>query len=152
MSAATDTERAELGPAPLALSIALGLVVVEVVAEVAALWGDREPRVQASEDVVVLDLSDMRATIPGAILLTLVIASKVLFAVRTRQRHAGSALALLAAEAVGILVALGASGWPAAVRLALVANVVAVFVLVGRSLSSFPTPAVPTVPPTESLE
>ena len=71
-----------------------------------------------------------------------VIALKVVFAVWTRRLRAGGALGLLAFEAVGILVALGA-GWSSLLRVALAACVVTVWALVLSSLHAFPSPELP---------
>ncbi len=76
----------------------------------------------------------------GLVLLAFV--AKVLFADRARRLSAAGVLGLLVFELVGILVALGAS-WAMGLRLALVATVVAVYVLVLSSLHAFPTPELP---------
>lgn len=59
-----------------------------------------------------------------------------------RRLRAGGALGLLLFEVVGILVAIGAD-WTAGLRLALVASIAAVFVLVLSSLHAFPSPELP---------
>jgi hypothetical protein len=78
----------------------------------------------------------------GKALVIGAIGLKVLFAVWARQLRAGGALGLLAFEAVGILVALGAE-WSFVLRTALVACVVAVWALVLSSLHAFPSPELP---------
>jgi hypothetical protein len=78
----------------------------------------------------------------GKALVIAAISSKVVLAVLARRLSAGGALGLLALEAVGILVALGA-GWDVGLRVALVACVVGVYALVLSSLHAFPTPELP---------
>ena len=109
---------------PVALTVALVLVVAQSVAESAF--------VVARDDYG----PGGKALVIGAIGL------KVLLAAWTRRLRAGAALGLLAFEAVGILVALGAS-WSFALRLALAACVVAVYALVLSSLHAFPSPELP---------
>jgi hypothetical protein len=78
----------------------------------------------------------------GKALILLAFVAKVGFAQLARRLSAGGALGLLVFELVGILVALGAD-WAVGLRLLLVANVVAVYVLVLSSLHAFPTPELP---------
>ena len=78
----------------------------------------------------------------GKALILLAFVAKVGFAQLARRLSAGGALGLLVFELVGILVAIGAE-WSMGLRLLLVANVVAVYVLVLSSLHAFPTPELP---------
>jgi hypothetical protein len=78
----------------------------------------------------------------GKAMILLAFVAKVGFAQLARRLSAGGALGLLVFELVGILVALGAD-WAVGLRLLLVANVVAVYVLVLSSLHAFPTPELP---------
>lgn len=78
----------------------------------------------------------------GKAVVIAAIGSKVLLAGLARRLSAGGALGLLALEAVGVLVALGAD-WALEIRLALVGCVVAVYVLVLSSLHAFPAPELP---------
>lgn len=109
---------------PVALTIAVVVVVVETAFEVAFVFGrdDYGPG--------------------GKVLITMVLASKILLALSARRLRAGGALGLLLFELVGILVAVGA-GWSLALRLGLVACVVAVYFLVLSSLHAFPPPELP---------
>jgi len=111
-------------PVPGALHVAFWLVVAESVAQAAFVVGrdDWGPG--------------------GKGLVLLAFAAKVLFAHLARRLSAGGVLGLLVAELTGILVALGAD-WSLALRLLLVANVVAVFALVLSSLRAFPSPELP---------
>ena len=112
------------GRPPVALTLALAIVVVESTVQAGFVIGrdDYGPG--------------------GKGLLVLAIGAKVLFAAMARRLSAGGALGLLAFELVGILVALGAA-WSMGLRLALVACVVAVYALVLSSLHAFPTPELP---------
>lgn len=111
-------------PPPPALTVAFWIVVVESAAEIAFVLGHD-------------------AYGPGGrAVLALAFAAKVLFAHRARRFSAAGVLGLLVFELVGILVALGAD-WALWLRLALVATVVSVFVLVLSSLRAFPTPELP---------
>jgi hypothetical protein len=114
----------EVARPPLALTVALAIVVVESAVQAGFVIGrdDYGPG--------------------GKGLLVLAIGAKVLFAALARRLSAGGALGLLAFELVGILVALGAA-WSMGLRLALVACVVAVYALVLSSLHAFPTPELP---------
>ncbi len=115
---------AGLPPVPWTLHAAFGLVLVESVAEGAF--------VVAREDYG-----------PGGKALVLMaFVAKVAFAHLARRFSAGAVLGLLVFELVGILVAIGAD-WALGLRLALVANVVAVYVLVLASLRAFPEPELP---------
>ena len=118
-----DRTAAPLEP-PAALTAALVIVSIE----------------SAAQAAFVLDRGDYgpggKGLVIGAIGL------KVLFAVWARRLSAGGALGLLALELVGILVALGAA-WSIQLRYALVASVVAVYVLVLSSLHAFPSPELP---------
>lgn len=119
---ATPTRRAR--QAPLALTVAFWLVVAETTAEVAFVvarddWGNL-----------------------GKALIVAFFVFKVVLAHGARRLVAAGALGLLLFELVGILVALGAS-WAMGWRVALVANVVAVYVLVLSSLHAFPPPELP---------
>lgn len=109
---------------PVALTVALAIVVVETAFEVAFVIGrdDYGPG--------------------GKAVVALMLLTKVVLAVWARQLRAGGALGLLAFELVGILVAIGA-GWALGLRLGLVACVVAVYVLVLSSLHAFPSPELP---------
>lgn len=109
---------------PPALTVVLVLVTVETAAEVAFVLGGGHfgPG--------------------GRALLALLLLAKVVLAARARKLHADGAVGLLLFELIGVLVALGAD-WPVPVRLALVACVVAVFVLVLASLHAFPMPELP---------
>ena len=78
----------------------------------------------------------------GKALILLAFVAKVVFAHLARRLSAGGAMGLLVFEWMGILVALGAD-WSMALRIALVATVVAVHVLVLSSLHAFPTPELP---------
>lgn len=78
----------------------------------------------------------------GKALILLAFAVKVGFAELARRRSAGGVLGLLVFECMGILVAIGAD-WSMALRLLLVATVVAVYALVLSSLHAFPTPELP---------
>ena len=78
----------------------------------------------------------------GKALILLAFVVKVSFAQLARRRSAGGALGLLVFELVGILVAIGAD-WSLALRLLLVATVVAVYALVLSSLHAFPPPELP---------
>lgn len=78
----------------------------------------------------------------GKALILLAFVAKVGLAQLARRLSAGGALGLLVFELVGILVAVGAD-WAMGLRLALVANVVAVYALVLSSLHAFPTPEIP---------
>jgi len=78
----------------------------------------------------------------GKALILLAFVAKVVFAHLARRLSAGGAMGLLVFEWVGILIALGAD-WSLALRIALVATVVAVHVLVLSSLHAFPTPELP---------
>ncbi len=112
-------------PVPWTLTLAFWIVVVESAAEsLYVLTGD--------------------AYGPGGrVLLVLAFAAKAGFAHLARRRSAGGVLGLLTFELVGILVAIGAD-WSPAVRVGLVATVVAVFVLVLSSLRTFPSPELPS--------
>lgn len=110
--------------APVALTIALVVVVVEAGAQAAF--------VAARDDYG-----------PGGKALVIsFIGLKVLFAAWARRLSAGGALGLLTFELVGIIVALGAA-WAIELRYALVACVIAVFALVLSSLHAFPSPELP---------
>lgn len=125
--AVTDTDATpavRARPAPLALTVAFWLVVAETTAEIAFVvarddWGNL-----------------------GKALIVGFFAFKIVLAHATRRLIAAGALGLLLFELVGILVALGAS-WAMGLRLALVATVVAVHVLVLSSLHAFPPPELP---------
>ena len=108
---------------PVALTVALVIVTVETVAEVAF--------VVARDDYG----PGGKALIGG------LLAMKVLLAASARRLQAGGALGLLLFELVRILVALGAE-WSSLLRVALVVCVVAVYVLVLSSLHAFPTPEI----------
>ena len=110
--------------APVALTVALAIVVVESLAQSAFV------------------LSRDAYGPGGKAFLLGAFGCKVLFAVWARRRSAGGALGLLTFELVGILVALGAP-WAIELRWALVAAVVAVYALVLSSLHAFPTPELP---------
>lgn len=109
---------------PVALTVALVLVVLQSLAEAAFVVGrdDYGPG--------------------GKALVIAAIGTKVLFAAWARRLSAGGALGLLTFEFVGILVALGAT-WSSVLRIALVACVVAVYALVLSSLHAFPAPELP---------
>ena len=109
---------------PVALTIALVLVIIQSLAESA----------------FVLARDDYGPG--GKALVIAAIGTKVLFAAWARKLSAGGALGLLTFEFVGILVALGAS-WSTSLRIALAACVVAVFALVLSSLHAFPAPELP---------
>ena len=121
---ATHHRTADVARAPLALTVAFWLVVAETIAEVA----------------YVVTRDDYGAG--GRALLVTGFVTKVLFAHLARRLSAGGALGLLVFELVGILVAVSAD-WALGVRLALVATVACVFVLVLSSLRAFPTPELP---------
>ena len=110
--------------APAALTVALVLVTLQSLAESAF--------VVARDDYG----PGGKALVIGAIGL------KVLFAAWTRRLRPGAALGLLAFEAVGILVALGAE-WSSLLRVALAACVITVYALVLSSLHAFPSPELP---------
>lgn len=78
----------------------------------------------------------------GKALILLAFVAKVTFAHLARRLSAGGVLGLLVFELVGILVAIGAD-WSTALRLLLVATVLAVYALVLSSLHAFPTPELP---------
>lgn len=109
---------------PAALTLALAIVAVETVAEVSFVIGrdDFGPG--------------------GKAFLVLVLGLKIVLAARARRLRAGAALGLLVFELVGILVAIGAD-WSMALRVGLVACVVAVYALVLSSLHAFPSPELP---------
>ena len=92
------------------------------------------------EAAFVVGRDDWGAIGKGLILLAFV--AKVAFAQLARRCSAGGAMGLLVFELVGILVAIGAD-WSLALRLLLVATVVAVYALVLSSLHAFPTPELP---------
>lgn len=120
----TDRVEPDARRPPAALTLAVIVVAVESTAQ--AVF------VMARDDFGV-----------GAkLVLVAVVASKVLFAAMARRLRAGGALGLLAFELVGVLVALRVD-WAMTARLALVASVVAVYVLVLSSLHAFPTPELP---------
>lgn len=108
---------------PAALTVALVIVAVETVAEIA----------------FVLARDDYGPG--GKALVGGILALKILLAVSARRLQAGGALGLLLFELVGILVALGAE-WSSLLRVLLVVCVVAVYVLVLSSLHAFPTPEI----------
>lgn len=112
------------GEAPAALTVALVIVVIE----------------SAAQAAFVLNRDDYGPG--GKALVVAAIGVKVLFAVWARRLSAGGALGLLALELMGVVVALGAA-WSIELRYALVASVVAVYVLVLSSLHAFPTPELP---------
>ncbi len=109
---------------PVALTVVVVIVAVETAFEVAFVFGrdDYGPG--------------------GKVLIAMVFGIKILLALSARRLRAGGALGLLLFELVGILVAIGA-GWSLALRLGLVACVVAVYVLVLSSLHAFPSPELP---------
>lgn len=118
----TGSDRAQ--QAPIALTIAFWIVVVETVAEIAFVvrrddWGPG-----------------------GKALVASFFAAKIVLAHGARRLVAAGALGLLLFELVGILVAVAAP-WALGLRLALVASVVAVHVLVLSSLHAFPPPELP---------
>lgn len=78
----------------------------------------------------------------GKALILLAFLAKVAFAELARRLSAGGVLGLLVFEWMGILVAIGAE-WSMALRLLLVATVLAVNALVLSSLHAFPTPELP---------
>ena len=78
----------------------------------------------------------------GKVLILLAFLAKVGFAQLARRLSAGGVLGLLVFEWMGILVAIGAE-WSMALRLLLVATVLAVNALVLSSLHAFPTPELP---------
>ncbi|WP_436793086.1 hypothetical protein [Actinospongicola halichondriae] len=108
---------------PLALSIVFVIVLVETIAEIAF--------VVARDDYG----PGGKALVGG------IFALKIALAWSARRLRAGGALGLLLFELVGILVAIGAD-WSMALRLSLVACVIAVYVLVLSSLHAFPTPEI----------
>lgn len=123
----TDTVSVHIAPTgrvPAALTVAFWIVVVETVAEIA----------------FVLSRDDYGPG--GKALVGSFFAFKVLLAHGARRLVAAGALGLLLFELVGILVAIGAP-WALGLRLALVASVVAVYVLVLSSLHAFPSPEPP---------
>lgn len=109
---------------PTALTIALALVVVQTGIE-AAFVVTRSTYGPGGKGLVIIALG-----------------LKVVFAAWARRLSAAGVLGLLTLESVGILVAIG-SDEPMAVRLGLVACVVAVFALVLSSLRAFPPPELP---------
>lgn len=120
----TPTRPGRTVAAPWTLHAAFWLVLVESVVEGAFVVGR----------------DDWGAI--GKALILLAFVAKVALAHLARRLSAGGAMGLLVAESVGILVALGAD-WSLALRLALVATVVVVHVLVLSSLHAFPTPELP---------
>lgn len=92
------------------------------------------------EGAFVVGRDDWGAIGKGLILLSFV--AKVGFAQLARRLSAGGVLGLLVFEWMGILVAIGAE-WSMALRLLLVATVLAVNALVLSSLHAFPTPELP---------
>lgn len=114
----------ERPPTPRALTLAFWIVFVESLVEGAFVVGREEfgPG--------------------GKAVLLLAFLAKVLLAHRATRLSAAGVLGLLVFELVGILVALGAE-WALGLRLALVATVVTVTVLVLSSLRAFPTPELP---------
>jgi hypothetical protein len=108
---------------PTALTVVLVLVVIETTAEIAFVFArdDYGPG--------------------GKAFIALLLALKIVLAASARRLRAGGALGLLVFELVGILVAIGAA-WSLGLRFALVACVIAVFVLVLSSLHAFPTPEI----------
>lgn len=115
--------RADTTTAPTALTVVFVIVLVETVAEV----------------LFVLARDDYGPG--GKALVGGLLALKILLAASARRLNAGGALGLLLFEFVGILVAIGAE-WSLALRVALVACVVTVYVLVLSSLHAFPTPEI----------
>lgn len=107
--------------APAALTAALVVVTIE----------------SAAQAAFVLARDDYGPGGKGLVIAA--ISLKVLFAVWARRLSAGGALGLLAFEATGIVVALGAS-WAIELRYALAASVIVVYALVISSLNAFPSP------------
>jgi hypothetical protein len=124
---------------PVALTIALVVVLIEAVAEIAALFVGDPGNDQSG-------FSALRGGPGGLAILASVIGCKIVFAVRTRQLKAGSALGLLALESVGMLAAVASQTWTLELRVLVAVTVVTVFGLVLSSLHAFPTPVLPRTP------
>lgn len=120
----SDTKTTATSRAPAALTVALVLVIVEA----------------SAESAFVLARDDYGPG--GKALVIAVFGFKVLLATWARRLSAGGALGLLAFELTGLVIATGAA-WAIELRFALVACVVAIFVLVLSSLHAFPSPELP---------
>ncbi len=85
-----------------------------------------------------------RSELKGAlrVVLVLIVLSQVLFARRMLRFSAGSVFAIFAFE-IGALVAMISSGFALELRIVLAVAAVAAMVLIGASLSAFPTPDLP---------
>jgi hypothetical protein len=75
--------------------------------------------------------------------LVLCVSLKALFAWRALRLSAGAVLGLLMLEGTTVVAALGATGTPAAVRLALAGVALVVLALLSSSLHAFPSPTLP---------
>jgi hypothetical protein len=119
------TDDAAGADVPWTLRAAVGLVVVEAVAEAVGVAGRSE-------------------LTPGLrVGLVLCVGLKVLFAWRARRLSPGGMLGLLMLEGTTVVAALGATDATAAVRLALAGVALVVLALLSSSLHAFPSPTLP---------
>jgi hypothetical protein len=98
--------------------------------------------VQVLAGIVVVATGD-RYGPGGRILVAGCLGLGVLFARSTLRLRAGGAFGLFVIEITSVLIALGATGWPAAARVGLAVVAVTITVLVLASLHAFPSPTVP---------